>query len=67
MTDRTYNDVPMIECPACGKTFQQDDYYDMKVRDVFECPRCERDLVIEEVQLVWVVTVSRDKSDPPDC
>ena len=40
MTLPTWNEMPMCECPHCGCKWQKDDYYNMDVGDVLECPRC---------------------------
>lgn len=36
--------APMIDCPACGKEVQHDDYYDVEAGSEWEC-RCGATLV----------------------
>lgn len=36
----------MVECPHCGKVFQWDDYYELKVGDSRECPKCEKEVFV---------------------
>ena len=43
---------PMVECPHCGKTFQADDYYDIKHGSSMDCPKCEK-----QIHFFNVVTV----------
>ena len=52
----------MITCPACGKEYQQDDYYEMGEGCELECPNCEAEIVIAEVEtrLFWTVLTKAD-------
>lgn len=51
----THNDMPMCECPRCGHKWQQDDWYDVKAGDDWDCPKCEATLIVADV---WqIVTV----------
>lgn len=40
----TYNNMPMADCPHCGKEQQLDDYYDLDVGDSRECIHCEKEM-----------------------
>ncbi len=42
----TYNDLPMADCPHCGKEQQLDDYYELDVGDSRECLHCEEEMYI---------------------
>ena len=53
----TYNDVPIVECPTCGKTFQVEDYYEMGEGDTFDCRHCEAEckIAIVDTRVYWTV------------
>jgi hypothetical protein len=59
----TLNDMPMCECPHCGKGWQQDDYYDVKTDDEFECPHCEKTAYVVFVDNTINVRLSTEKED----
>jgi len=44
---KTYGYMPMMECPACNKDWQWDDYYDVQEGTERECPNCGADVVVE--------------------
>lgn len=57
MSDETkaktvYSTLPMVECPHCGKTFQWDDYYDLKAGDDLVCQRCEKTIFCHSVDVI---------------
>lgn len=45
----TYADLPMIECPHCGRESQHDDYYDTEAGDTLECRHCGRTIHVLSV------------------
>ncbi|KKK56233.1 hypothetical protein LCGC14_3066560 [marine sediment metagenome] len=42
----TWNSMPIVQCPHCGKEQQLDDYYDLDVGDSRECQYCEKEMHI---------------------
>ena len=51
----TFNDMPMADCPHCGKEQQLDDYYDLGVGDSRECQHCDKEMhVIERDTSIWI-------------
>ena len=56
----TWNSMPIVQCPHCGKEQQLDDYYDLDVGDSRECQYCEKEMHIvnrETATLLELATV----------
>jgi len=51
----------MIECPHCGKETQIDDYYDYKSGDTFECPECEKEIYVAEIDWELAADLKKEK------
>lgn len=62
--ERTRNSMPMVTCPSCEKEFQWDDYYDVEVDEVRDCPHCGRGckVVAKDVEIV----VDLEACEPTD-
>jgi ferredoxin-like protein FixX len=57
--DETYNEAPFIECPACHREFQEDDWYNYGCGQETECPECGKAIVLtsisQSVSWTWKV------------
>ncbi len=47
--------MPMVECPGCGHKWQYDDYYRLESGDTFDCPGCEKEIEIAQMDVVTEV------------
>jgi len=56
-----WSDLPLVRCPHCGKEFQRDDYYDIKVGDSFDCCFCEKEIYVIQKDTVISVNLSTEK------
>ena len=59
--DRTFCDIPMLQCPHCGQEFQWDDYYDVDVGSKIDCPKCERVIYVDTVDHRIHVTLTTEE------
>ncbi len=57
----TWNDLPIAECPHCGKEQQLDDYYDLDVGDSRECQYCDKEMHIVRRDTTINVELSTDE------
>lgn len=55
-----WHELPMVECPHCGKEFQWDDYYDVKTGSETECSKCEKTIYVAESYVSMNVRLSRE-------
>lgn len=59
--DTTICEVPMLQCPHCGREFQWGAYDDGSVADEIACPRCERVIyVVDEVTRIFVTLTTEE-------
>jgi endogenous inhibitor of DNA gyrase (YacG/DUF329 family) len=42
--------MPIMECPACGAEWPWDDYYDVATGDERNCPACDVQVVVDDVE-----------------
>lgn len=60
--EETYGEAPMIECPACHREFQEDDWGAYDCGQETECPACEKTLVLrsiyQSITWTWVEKVT---------
>ena len=49
-THTTIGYMPVMECPACGQRWQWDDYYDMRNGMRRDCPHCDAEVEVSEVE-----------------
>ena len=54
-------DMPMITCPHCEKEFQLDDYYDYSIGDTFDCYKCEKEIHIQQIEMIMSVRIGTSK------
>lgn len=57
-----YQRLPMVECPACKKESQWDDYYELDTGSQRECPKCDEVLVVTDHYIGINVAASGKKS-----
>ncbi len=61
----TWNSMPIVQCPHCGKEQQLDDYYDLDIGDSRECQYCEKEMHIvncDTTTLIELATVQPELS-----
>ncbi len=56
----THNNLPMIVCPHCGEEYQHDDYYDIQSDDTLDCPSCEKEIHVLEVDTIIYARVGTE-------
>lgn len=59
-------DMPVMECPGCGKEWQWDDYYDVRVGSERECPHCEKTVEVIEAEQVLHCRFAVKASEPSE-
>lgn len=42
----SWQTLPMVTCPHCGRQIQVNDYYDLSSGDSFTCAKCEKEIFI---------------------
>ena len=55
-----WNNLPMVTCPHCDKEDQWDDYYDLRAGDVRDCPNCEKEIHILELDTIITICVGAE-------
>ena len=61
---RTFCDMPIAECPHCGKQWQWDDYYDVSETSERDCPNCGKTCFVETVEhRIEVTLTTRSPND----
>ena len=55
----TTSDLPSVECPHCGASFQYDE--DMEYGDTLQCPSCEKQIHVTFLDITVTVTLSTEK------
>ena len=58
----TTNDLPSIECPHCGGTWQHDE--DLERGDTLVCALCDKIMRVTFVDVTTTVTLSTEKEKP---
>jgi endogenous inhibitor of DNA gyrase (YacG/DUF329 family) len=58
----TKSNMPMAECPHCGKEWQWDDYYNLiPYHSSRECPGCKKEIYVLDIETVMWVRLSTEK------
>jgi uncharacterized protein (UPF0212 family) len=60
--NRTYNDMPIANCPHCNAEQQLDDYYDLDVGDSRDCQKCNKEMHIVFVDTTINFELSTERS-----
>lgn len=45
-------DMPVLDCPGCGKEWAWDDYYTVDVGSEHDCPHCDKTIEVIEAYSV---------------
>ena len=63
----TLNNMPMCECPHCGHTWQEDDYYNLRVGGTVTCPnpQCEQEITITERETTLMLRFATETTQGP--